>query len=131
MASCDDIRRLLKIGIEKVVINTAAIENRPLIRQAADEFGSSTIVISVDYRRNLFGKPEVYCRSGKKAAGIEPVSFAKEMEQAGAGEILLNAVDRDGTMQGYDVEMIKKYFSVSIPVIALEIQKYQDLLMRT
>lgn len=117
--SCDDIRRLLKIGIEKVVLNTAAIENRPLIRQAADEFGSSTIVISVDYRKNLFGKAEVYCRSGKKAAGIDPVSFAREVEQAGAGEILINAIDRDGTMQGYDVEMIKKITSsVSIPVIA-------------
>ena len=117
--SCDDIRRLLKIGIEKVVINTAAVENRALIRQAADEFGSSTIVISVDYRRNLFGKAEVYCRSGKKAAGIDPVIFAREVEQSGAGEILLNAIDRDGTMQGYDVEMIRKVTSsVSIPVIA-------------
>jgi cyclase len=90
-----------------------------LIKQAADEFGSSTIVISVDYRRNLFGKAEVFCRSGKKGSGIDPVSFAREMEQAGAGELLLNAIDRDGTLQGYDVEMIKKVTSsVSIPVIA-------------
>jgi cyclase len=117
--SCEDIRRLLKIGIEKVVLNTAAVENRPLVRQAADDFGSSTIVISVDFRRNLFGKAEVYCRSGKKAAGVDPVTFAKEMEQAGAGEILLNAIDRDGTMQGYDLEIVKKVTSaVSIPVIA-------------
>lgn len=117
--SCDDIRRLLKIGIEKVVINTAAVENKALIRQAADEFGSSTIVVSVDYRRNLFGKAEVFCRSGKKASGFDPLTFAREMEQAGAGELLLNAIDRDGTLQGYDVDMIKKVTSsVSIPVIA-------------
>jgi imidazole glycerol-phosphate synthase subunit HisF len=119
IGSCEDIRRLLKIGIEKVVLNTAAVENRPLVKQATNEFGSSTIVISVDYRRNIFGKAEVFCRSGKKAAGIDPVSFAKEMEQAGAGEILLNAIDRDGTMQGYDIDIIKKVTSsVSIPVIA-------------
>ena len=117
--SCEDIRRLLKIGIEKVVLNTAAVENPALVRQAADDFGSSTIVISVDFRRNLFGKAEVYCRSGKKAAGVDPVTFAKQMEQAGAGEILLNAIDRDGTMQGYDLDIIKKVTSaVSIPVIA-------------
>jgi imidazole glycerol-phosphate synthase subunit HisF len=117
--SIEEIRRLLKIGIEKIVLNTSAIENRPLIKQAVVEFGSSTIVISVDYRKTLLGKSEVYCRSGKKASGIDPVSFAKEMEQAGAGVLILNCIDRDGTMQGYDIETVKKVSSsVSIPVIA-------------
>jgi imidazole glycerol-phosphate synthase subunit HisF len=117
--SIEEIRRLLKIGIEKIVLNTSAVENRPLIKQAVVEFGSSTIVISIDYRKTLLGKSEVYCRSGKKASGIDPVSFAKEMEQAGAGELILNCIDRDGTMQGYDIETVKKVSSsVSIPVIA-------------
>lgn len=115
----DEMRRLLKIGIEKIVVNTAAVEKPTLVQEAAKEFGSSTIVVSIDYRCSLFGKVEVYSRSGKKASGMDLVSFAKGMEQSGAGEILLNSIDRDGTMQGYDIEMVKKVTSaVSIPVIA-------------
>jgi cyclase len=115
----DDIRRILKAGIEKVVLNTAAIENPQLVRQAADEFGSQAVVVSMDVKRKLLGRYEVFGRGGARATGLNPVEHAQKMEQAGAGEIFLTAIDRDGTMEGYDLDLISKVASqVRVPVIA-------------
>lgn len=117
--SLDDIRRILKAGIEKVVLNTAAIENPALVRQAADEFGSQAVVVSIDARRKLLGRYEVFARGGAKATGLNPVEQAQKMAEAGAGEIFLMAIDRDGTMEGYDLDLIGKVAAkVSVPVIA-------------
>jgi len=117
--SMDDIRRILKAGIEKVVLNTAAIENPELVRQAADEFGSQAVVVSIDAKRKLLGRYEVFARGGTQATGLHPVDQAQKMEQCGAGEIFLTAIDRDGTMDGYDLELVSRVASkVHVPVIA-------------
>jgi imidazole glycerol-phosphate synthase subunit HisF len=125
----EDVRRLLGIGIEKVILNTAAVENPSLVRSAADYAGSSSVVISIDVRKNLFGKYEVHTRSGSRKTGLEPVRHAVEMERLGAGELLINSIDRDGTMQGYDLDLIRRISdAVSIPVVACGgAGKLQDL----
>lgn len=115
----DDIREIFAVGVEKVCINTAAVEDPLLIKKASDIFGSQSIVVSMDVKKTLFGKYEVYIRSGAQNAKIDPVKHAIHAEQMGAGEIFLNSIDRDGTMQGYDIELIRRVTSaVHIPVIA-------------
>jgi imidazole glycerol-phosphate synthase subunit HisF len=117
--SVQQIQELLKIGIEKVVINSAAFETPKFVKEAVRIFGSSTIVISMDVKKNFWGKQEVYVRSGTKSTGIEPLAYAKRIEQIGAGELLLNSVDADGTMKGYDLQLIEKLsHAVSIPLVA-------------
>lgn len=113
------IRQILTLGIEKISINSQAVENPDFVRSATDKFGSSTIVISIDVRKKLFGKYEVCIHGGKKSTGLDPIAFAKDVEKMGAGEILLTAIDRDGTQEGYDLELIKSVTNaVGIPVIA-------------
>jgi cyclase len=115
----DDVRQLLSIGVEKFVLNTSAVENPSLIRAAADHAGSQAVVISIDVKKNLFGKYEAFTRAGKKRTGLDPVKFALEMERRGAGEILINSIDRDGTMQGYDLDLIRRVAeAVTVPVVA-------------
>jgi len=115
----EDVRTILGLGIEKVVINSYAVENPAFIRQAADFAGSSSVVVSMDVKKNVWGKYELFTHSGRKATGLDPVKFAVEMEKIGAGELFLNSIDRDGTMQGYDIELIKRVTSaVNIPVVA-------------
>jgi len=113
------IEKILKLGVEKVAINTSAVENPALITRAANFFGSQSIVVSIDVKRKLFSKYEVYIRNGKQKTGLDPVVLSRQMESAGAGEILLNSIDRDGTMQGYDLEILRQVTdAVKIPVIA-------------
>lgn len=117
--SMDDVRKLLSIGIEKLILNTSAVENPSLIREAADYAGSQAVVVSIDVMKNFIGKYEVFTHCGQKKAGLDPVKHAVEMERMGAGEILLNSIDRDGTMQGYDIEHIRKVAdAVRVPVVA-------------
>ena len=118
ICSIDDIREIFKLGIEKVSINTCAVENPLFIKSAADAFGSQSIVVSIDVKKDLFGKYEIFTQSGKKNTKLDAIKFIKQMENMGAGEILINSIDREGTMQGYDIDLIKKVAeSVSIPVI--------------
>lgn len=115
----EDVKKLLAIGVEKIVLNTSAVENPSLIRAAANYAGSQAVVISIDVKKTMFGKYEVYTRGGKKSTGFDPVKFSVEMEKQGAGELFLNSIDRDGTMQGYDLELVRRVAdSVTIPVIA-------------
>ena len=115
----EDVKKLLAIGVEKFVLNTSAVENPSLIRAAADFAGSQAVVISMDVKKTLLGKHEVYIRSGKKSTGLDPVKFAIEMEKQGAGEIFVNSIDRDGTMQGYDLELVRRVAeTVTVPVVA-------------
>ncbi len=115
----EQIRRLIASGTEKVAINSEAFYNPHFISEAANVFGSSTIVVSIDYKKNLFGKTSVYVSGGKKNTKKDPVAYAVEMEKLGAGELFVNSIERDGTMNGYDLEMIRKITdAVSIPVIA-------------
>ncbi len=115
----EDARRVLKLGVEKVIFNTAALRQPEVLRTASREFGAQAVVVSIDVRRKLFGRYEVYGEGGSKATGLDPVECAKRMQDCGAGEIFLTAIDRDGTMQGYDTELIASVArSVSVPVIA-------------
>jgi cyclase len=119
ITSMEDVRQLLTIGIEKIILNTSAVEKPTLISTAADYAGSSSVVISIDVKRNPFGKYEVFTCSGRKATGLDPMKHAIQMEKLGAGEIFINSIDRDGTMQGYDLELVRRVSgAVNIPVVA-------------
>lgn len=113
------MRKLFALGIEKIAVNTAAVERPEFVREAADMFGSSSVVVSIDARKRRLGGYEVVTMGGERGTGLDPASFAAEMEQKGAGEVLLNSVDRDGTMSGYDLDLTRAVSSaVGIPVIA-------------
>lgn len=115
----EDVRRLLRVGADKVVINTAAVETPLLIRQVAQRFGSQCLVVSIDAMRRADGKYEVYTHAGTVPTGRDPVLLAREAEALGAGEILITSIERDGTMTGYDLELTSCVSqAVSIPVIA-------------
>jgi imidazole glycerol-phosphate synthase subunit HisF len=119
ITAVEQIRKILGAGIEKVVVNAAALLNPQLVRDAVREFGSQAIVVSIDVKRKLLGRYEVYGDGGTKSTGHEPAAYARQMEDLGAGEVLLTAIDRDGTMKGYDIELVAKVTSaVGIPVIA-------------
>lgn len=115
----EDMRTLFSLGIEKVAINTMGVEDPELITRAANMFGSQAVVASIDVKRDWLGRRRVHTTSGRKNTGLDPVSLAGEFERRGAGEIILNSVDRDGTMAGYDVDVIRDVAAaVNIPVIA-------------
>lgn len=119
LRTVDDIRMVLRAGADKVAINTAAIRNPNLIRQAAIEFGSSTIVVAIEAIRHADGKYYAYVDNGREETGVEVLAWAKKVEELGAGEILLTSVDRDGTGEGYDLELVEMVSQlVNIPVIA-------------
>ena len=118
--SVENIREILNAGSEKIAINSHAHENPNLIREAANMFGSSAIIISIDVKKNLFGKKKVYTHNGKESTGKDPVEFAQEMVEIGAGEILINSIDEDGKMLGYDLNLIRSVSdAVSVPVVAM------------
>lgn len=118
LRSIEDVKRIMKIGVEKVVINTYAFENPEFIKEIADAFGSQSVVVSIDVKKNKENNYEVFVNSGQLGTKINPVDFAIKMEQIGAGEIFLNSIDKDGTMEGFDLELIKNVSSsVNIPVI--------------
>jgi cyclase len=117
--SLDEVKTIFSLGVEKIAVNTHAIENPSFIRECAELFGSQSIIVSIDVKRTWLGKYVVHSRGGKTATGLEPVAWAQQAAAAGAGELLLTSIDRDGTYEGYDTELIKRVTSsVSIPVIA-------------
>lgn len=119
VTTIEQMARIFALGVEKVALNTSAAENASLVRQAANRFGSQSIVVSIDVKKRLLGGYEVVTRGASCWTGEEPARFAAKMQSKGAGEILLTSVDRDGTGIGYDNELISKVSSaVSIPVIA-------------
>jgi cyclase len=118
--SVDDIRRLLNAGADKVSINTAAVRKPEFVKEAAERFGSQCTVVAIDARR-IPGEDrwEVYTHGGRNATGIDAIEWAQRMEEYGAGEILLTSMDRDGTKDGYDLNLTRGVVdAVSIPVIA-------------
>jgi cyclase len=117
--SIEDISEILDAGVEKVAINTYAVENPLFVKTAAEAFGSQSIVISLDVKKNKRGKYDVFTRRGKQPTGLEPADFAIRLQEMGAGEIMLNAIECDGTLKGYDIDLIRSVSSVvSIPIIA-------------
>lgn len=123
LRDCAMIRDLLQAGADRVVLNSITAEHPALVREAADRFGSQCIVVSIDVRRraagSLVGACEVVVRGGRQSTGLDAVAHARRMAELGAGEIFLTSIDRDGTMSGYDVELIRAVSdAVPIPVIA-------------
>ncbi|MFK4067936.1 imidazole glycerol phosphate synthase subunit HisF [Streptomyces sp. NPDC029674] len=117
--TAEDVDKLLRAGADKVGVNTAAITRPDLIREIAERFGRQVLVLSVDARRTASGSFEVTTHGGRKSAGIDAVEWAHEAAELGAGEILLNSMDADGTKDGYDIEMISAVRKhVTVPVIA-------------
>jgi cyclase len=117
IANIDQIRKLLLAGADKVAVNSSSYRDPELISRAANRFGSQCVVASIDFRIRD-GAAECFSQSGTLATGTDPVTWAKEMESRGAGEILLTSIERDGTMQGYDLEITRKVSdAVGIPVI--------------
>ena len=115
----EDVGQLLKVGADKVSVNSAAIETPEIISQIAERFGAQCAVVSIDVRRADDGKAEVFTRSGTLATGKDPIRHARDAERLGAGEILLTSINRDGTLTGYDIDLIRDVSAaVSIPVIA-------------
>jgi len=117
--SMEDISNLLNAGADKVSINTAAVTNDNLVKEAAEKFGSQCIVIAVDAKKVNNDKWEVFTHGGRKSTGKDVLKFVSKMESLGAGEILLTSMDRDGTKKGYDLDLTKKVSKlVKMPVIA-------------
>lgn len=120
ITTIEQVKRLFALGVEKVIINSAVWSNPQLITQAAQLAGSSSIVASIDVRKNWLGKYSVLVAGGRSDIIRDPVDHARHMEELGAGEILLNATYRDGTREGYDLELIRRVAAaVSIPVVAV------------
>lgn len=116
----EHIRSIISMGAEKVIINSEAGKNQDFIRQASETFGSSTICVCIDVKKNLFGKEKIYIKGATQQLSFSPVDFAKLMEKSGAGELILQSVDNDGLMTGYDIDLVRRISeSVTIPVVAL------------
>jgi imidazole glycerol-phosphate synthase subunit HisF len=116
--SIEDVRKLLKAGADKVSVNTAAVKDPQFVRRASERFGSQCIVVAIDAKRKE-GSWEVYTHGGRIPTGIDAILWAGKMEEMGAGEILLTSMDRDGTKDGYDIELTRTISEqVGIPVIA-------------
>lgn len=117
--SVDQMSKIFSLGVEKVVINSAAVETPELISEAARRFGSQSIVVSMDVKRRFLGGYEIYTHGGTRRTRLDPITHAKRMSAAGAGELLVTSIDRDGTMSGYDLELTRAVSdSVEVPVIA-------------
>ena len=123
IGTIEDMQELFDLGVDKVSINTAAVKNRDLIREAAEKFGKGKLVVAIDGKKNPQGsglpRLEVVIKSGTEGTGLDIVEWAKKVEELGAGEILLTSKDADGTKEGYDLEMTRAVAeAVNIPVIA-------------
>jgi len=119
LKTLEDIRRMLAVGADKVSLNTAAVKNPKLVREAASRFGSQCIVVAIDARQVAAGRWEVYIHGGRTPTGIDALAWAQEVEALGAGEILLTSMDRDGTKDGFDIALTRAVAdAVRIPLIA-------------
>jgi cyclase len=119
----EDIRKLLSSGADKVSINTAAVDRREFVKEAAEKFGSQCIVVAIDAKKvSLAGEPErweIFTHGGRKPTGLDAIDYAREVVALGAGEILLTSMDRDGTRQGFDIALTRAVSdAVPVPVIA-------------
>lgn len=114
----EHILKLFSIGVEKIIINSAVLENQSLISEAAEIFGNQSIVVCIDVKKNFWGKNQIFCHVNNKTIDLDVLEHAISCQNAGAGEIMINSVDRDGIMKGFDLELIAKISSgISIPLI--------------
>lgn len=120
VTSADQARQLVRIGVEKVAVNSAALTRPELISEIASQIGSSSTVGVIDVRRSLLGRAVVWSHTGGRVGVQDPVAYAELLQRNGAGEILVSAVDRDGTMKGYDLDLVARVSrAVDVPVVAL------------
>lgn len=118
--SLDQVKKIFALGVEKVVINSAAIEDDKFIASIAKTAGSSSVVVSIDVHQNIFGKYVIKYRSGKRNSKLNLIDYVKTVEDSGAGEIILNSINRDGLMNGYDLRSLKLVTdAVNIPVVPI------------
>lgn len=134
--SLSSIREIIRAGAERVILNSSVLRNPEIIREASDAFGSSTIVVCIDYKRSFFGTQKLFSHAGLKCPPLGPVEAAKLAESYGAGEVILQSVDKDGQMSGFDTETIEIVNrSIAIPLVALggarEIKDFTELFNRT
>ena len=128
-------QRIFSLGIEKIALSSAVLQNPKLITQIAERVGAQSVVVVLDVRKKILGGYEVYTHNGKKATGINPFKFVEEAQQLGAGEIVINSIDRDGVMKGFDLDLIAKIREkISLPMTVLggagsldDIQKIIDV----
>jgi cyclase len=119
VTSFESARRLFKSGVEKIAVTTALIEKPELIREIADTYGEQAVVAGIDVKRDLFGRQRAMIRGGGGKTGLDPLDLARRAAELGAGEIMLQSIDRDGTYQGYDLDLVKAVSAaVPVPVIA-------------
>jgi cyclase len=116
----EQAQRIFSLGVEKIALSSAVIQNPKLITQIADRVGSQSVIVVLDVKKKLLGGYEVYTHNGKKATGINPFKFVEEAQRLGAGEIVINSIDRDGVMKGYDLDLIAKVREkISLPMTVL------------
>jgi cyclase len=119
ITSLNEIEKLINLGVEKVVLNTVAVTNPKIISEAANIFGNQSIVVSIDIKKTLFNGKKSFTHCGQTKNAKNYIDYAKEIEQLGAGELIINSIDNDGMMQGYDLQLIKNIAEiVQIPVVA-------------
>jgi cyclase len=119
VASVEDFKRIVGIGVEKVALNTAALEDPALIARCADACGSQSVIVSIDVRRDFLGRQRVFGLGGRRNAGRDPVEWAQAVERQGAGEILLTSIEREGTWSGFDLDLVRRVSAaVGVPLIA-------------
>ncbi|MCG7280435.1 AglZ/HisF2 family acetamidino modification protein [Chryseobacterium taklimakanense] len=116
----EQAQKIFSLGIEKIALSSAVLENPGLISEIAERVGSQSVIVVLDVKKKLFGGYEVYTHNGKKATGINPVKFAEEAQRLGAGEIVINSIDQDGMMKGYDMNLIDRIREkISLPLTVL------------
>jgi cyclase len=116
----EQAQRIFSLGVEKIALSSAVIHNPQLITQIADRVGSQSVIVVLDVKKKLLGGYEVYTHNGKKATGINPFIFVEEAQRLGAGEIVINSIDRDGVMKGYDLDLIAKVREkITLPMTVL------------
>ena len=116
----EQAQKIFSLGIEKIALSSAVLDNPNLITQIADRVGSQSVIVVLDVKKKLFGGYEVYTHNGKKATGINPFKFAEEAQKLGAGEIIINSIDQDGVMKGYDLNLIERIREkISLPLTVL------------
>lgn len=116
----EQAQKIFGLGIEKIALSSAVLGNPHLISQIADRVGSQSVIVVLDVKKKLFGGYEVYTHNGKKATGINPFDFAEKAQKLGAGEIIINSIDQDGMMKGYDMTLIAKIREkISLPLTVL------------
>lgn len=119
VTTIEQMRMLYRLGVEKISLSSAAFHNRRLIQEACDVFGSSSVIVTIDTKKTLLGKYETWINAGTINTKENPIKYAEELAKLGVGEILVNSIDRDGTMSGYDVAFLEKLTRiVDTPVIA-------------